>query len=77
MVVRLLCTFILNNALIFDFNNNEILKLPDHPFITLQFDYIGVIIISSILIVNQKCNKKKEINKDSPKEILIYNEQDK
>ena len=55
LILRFINTYIFYNTLIFDqFKPNNALTLPDTPFITLQFDYIGIIIISTIIIVIKK-----------------------
>ena len=64
------------NRLIFEPLKNDALKLPDHPFITFQFDYIGCIIISIILITTKKCIEKRESTIVIAEEQLIFNKQD-
>ena len=77
LILRFLLTYIFANDLIFDqFDENDFLVLPGHPFITPQYLYIGYIIISLIIILINKFLMKKSSNTNLNDDKLIYNELD-
>ena len=77
LILRFLLTYIFANDLIFDqFDENDFLVLPGHPFITPQYEYIGYIIISLIIILINKFLMKKSSNTNLNDDKLIYNELD-
>ena len=75
LILRFVLTYIFYNDLIFkQFDEKDILILPDHPLITPQIDYIGYIIISLIIKVIKKFLRKKKSNANLNDIKLIYNE---
>ena len=75
LILRFINTYIFYNDLIFDqFDEKDVLILPDHPFIMPQIDYIGYIIISFIIKVIQKFFMNKSSNTNLNDIKLIYNE---
>ena len=73
LIIRFISTFIFDNGLIFEQFHTDLLDIPWHPFISLQFFYIGFIFISLILIIIKKIRQKKEIDQDLTEGQLIFN----
>ena len=73
LIIRFVSTFTFDNELIFDQFHTDLLDIPWHPFISLQFFYIAFIIISLILIIIKKVRQKKEFDQDLTEGKLIYN----
>ena len=71
--IKFVTQFFLNNGLIFDQLYIKFLDIPHSPFISLQLDFVTFIIISIIIIIINRCLKKKEINKVDIQEQLIFN----
>ena len=75
LILRFINTYIFYNDLIFDqFDEKDVLILPEYPFIMPQIDYIGYIIISFIIKVIQKFFMNKSSNTNLNDIKLIYNE---
>ena len=78
LVIRFITLFIFSRALVFDQLKSDLLKKPDSPFISFQFNYISFINISLIIKLIEKIIKIKESNKNlnENEEELIFNKQD-
>ena len=76
LIIRFFCTFIFFNNFIFKQLKVDAITLYDNPFVLTQFDYIGYIIISIILLIIEKYHTKKDVNEDTNEQKLIFNEQD-
>jgi hypothetical protein len=77
LILRFLTTYIFSNNFIFEQFKVESLKdFPDSYFITSQFNYLGFIVISPILIFISKFLNKKKVDEDFTEQKLIFNEQD-
>jgi len=78
LVIRFVTLFIFSRALVFDQLKSDLLKKPDSPFISFQFNYAAFIIISALIKIIEKIRKNKEstiiFNKDEKE--LIFNKQD-
>ena len=76
LIIRFFYTFIFFNNFIFKQLKVDAINLSDGPFVLTQFDYIGYIIISIILLIIEKYHTKKDVNEDTNEQKLIFNEQD-
>ena len=79
LVIRFVTLFIFSRGLVFRQFHTTLLEKPESPFISFQFDYIGFIIISLIIISIGEIRKKKKSNHDiigEKDEELIFNKQD-
>ena len=77
LILRFLTTYIFSNNFIFDqFKVDSLKDFPDSYFITSQFNYLGFIVISPILIFISKFLNKKKVDEDFTEQKLIFNEQD-
>ena len=71
--IRFVSILIFDNEVAFTQLQSKIFNIPYCPFITIQFDYIGFIIITIILITIINFSKKKVTNVDiTGKNKLIY-----
>ena len=73
LALKLFIGYVLNYGLIFDQIKIKYLQIQYGPLITMQFVYITYIIISSIILIITKNQKKKGIQKDFTGNKLIYN----
>ena len=76
LIIRFFTTFIFYNNFIFKQLKVNAITLSDCPFVLSQFNYIGYIIISIILLIIEKYHTKKDVNEDINEQKLIFNEQD-
>ena len=76
LIIRFFTTFIFSNNFIFNQLKVDAITLSNCPFVLNQFDYIGYIIISIILLIIEKYHTKKDVNEDINEQKLIFNEQD-
>ena len=76
LVIRFIFTFVFTYELIFaQFQIKLLNSLPSSPFISIQLDYLGYIIISTIIIIiknhSQKRNRKNSSDIIKEKQLIF------
>ena len=61
LIIRFVSLFVYDYELVFDQFQNEPLKIPYSSFISIQFNYIGFIIISIFILAIKRFLIKKRI----------------